>query len=110
MVVTEKEGKVEIVHFMNDRINALNVDTIKNAVIPLLEVQQNKVIIDLEGINYIDSTGFAMFLQFMRVARTNYCTFKICSMSESIQLLFSTLQLHTTFDLYPDRATCIESF
>jgi anti-sigma B factor antagonist len=110
MVLVEKEGNVDIVHFLNDRINALNVGTIKKAVIPLLEQQNNKIIIDLEGINYIDSTGFAMFLQLLRTAKINYCVFKLCSMSQPIQILFSTLQLQTTFELYPDRDTCLKSF
>jgi len=110
MVLVDKEGNVDVVHFLNDRINALNVGTIKKAVIPLLEQQNNRIIIDLEGINYIDSTGFAMFLQLMRTAKINYCTLKLCGMSQSILGLFSTLQLHTTFDLYTDRVTCLKSF
>jgi anti-sigma B factor antagonist len=110
MVVVNKAGNIDIVHFLNDRINALNVDTVKKSVIPLLEVQHNRIIIDLEGINYIDSTGFAMFLQLMRTAKTNYCVFKLCGMTSSIMELFSTLQLQTTFELYPDRTACLESF
>lgn len=110
MVIVEKERTVDVVHFLTDRINALNVESVRNAVIPLLEVQHSKVLIDLSGINYIDSTGFAMFLQLLRTARSNYSVFKICGLSGSIQKLFSTLQLQTTFESYPDRDTCIKSF
>jgi anti-sigma B factor antagonist len=110
MVHVDKEGNVDIVHFLNDRINALNVGTVKKAVLPLLEQQNNRIIIDLEGINYIDSTGFAMFLQLLRTAKINYCALKLCGMSQSIQTLFSTLQLQTTFDLYSDKETCLKSF
>ena len=110
MVIVEKERTVDVVHFLTDRINALNVESVRNAVIPLLEVQHSKVLIDLSGINYIDSTGFAMFLHLLRTAKSNYSVFKICSLTSSIQKLFSTLQLQTTFESYPDRDTCIKSF
>jgi len=105
-----KEENIDIVRFQSDRINAFNVEKIKAQVLPLLEVEHNKTIIDLNGIDYIDSTGFAMFLLFRRVARTNYSTIKFCGMSESVKELFKTLNLNSFFDIYHDTQSCLQSF
>lgn len=110
MTDINREENVDVVRFQSERINAFNVEKIKSQVLPFLEVEHNKTIINLSGIDYIDSTGFAMFLLFRRVARTNYSTIKLCGMSESVEGLFRTLNLNSFFEIYPDTQSCIQSF
>ena len=110
MVKSERLDGVEIISFTTDRINALNVDTIRPAIIRLFETPYTKVVIDMEGVDYLDSTAFAMFLHLLRVARSNYCTFRLCSLTPRAMELFELLQLHQSLDIYPDRASCQESF
>ncbi|MDX9772964.1 MAG: STAS domain-containing protein [Bacteroidales bacterium] len=110
MVQSERLDGVEIISFTTDRINALNVDAIRPAIIRLFETPYTKVIIDMGGVYYLDSTAFAMFLHLLRVARSNYCTFRLCSLTEHARELFELLQLHHSLDIYPDRASCAESY
>jgi anti-anti-sigma factor len=110
MVQSERLDGVEIISFTTDRINALNVDTIRPAIIRLFETPYTNVVIDLEGVNYLDSTAFAMFLHLLRVSRSNYCTFRLCSLTPPARELFELLQLHHSLEIYPDRASCSESF
>ncbi len=110
MVNIDSRDKFSVVSFNTDRINAFNVDTIRASITNQLEEQHNRIIIDLSGINYIDSTGFAMFLQFRRTAISSYTTIKLCGMSEHIKQLFSTLNLEHSFSIYPDIETAGDSF
>jgi anti-anti-sigma factor len=110
MVQSEKLDGVDIISFTTDRINALNVDSIRPAIIRLFETPYSKVVIDMKGVNYLDSTAFAMFLHLLRVARSNYCTFRLCSLTPPAGELFELLQLHKSLDIYPDRESCTESF
>ncbi|HMT67133.1 MAG TPA: STAS domain-containing protein, partial [Bacteroidales bacterium] len=71
MVVTDSTDGIEILSFRTDRINALNVDVIRPVILKLFETPYTKVVIDMAGVNYLDSTGFAMFLHLLRVARSN---------------------------------------
>ena len=110
MVVTDRTDGIEILSFRTDRINALNVDVIRPVILKLFETPYTKVVIDMEGVSYLDSTAFAMFLHLLRVARSNYCTFRLCSLTPRARELFELLQLHQALDIYPDRASCQESF
>ncbi|HUW91702.1 MAG TPA: STAS domain-containing protein [Bacteroidales bacterium] len=110
MVFLEKNEGIDIVRFGNDRINALNVDTIRPAIMRLFDIPHSRAVIDLSGVNYLDSTGFAMFLHMLRVARANYCTFRFCSLTPAAQNLFDTLQLNKVFDIYSDFDSCLQSF
>ena len=110
MVENEREDGVDILWFRTDRINALIVDVIRPVIMKLFETPYTKVVIDMDGVNYLDSTAFAMFLYMLRVARSNYCTYRLCSLTPGASELFEMLQLHQSLDIYPDRATCLESF
>ncbi|NLE34186.1 MAG: STAS domain-containing protein [Bacteroidales bacterium] len=110
MVVTEKIEGVDIISFRNDRINALNVDVIRPVIMKLFETPYTRVIIDMGGVNYLDSTAFAMFLHLLRVARSNYCAYRLCSLTPGARELFDLLQLNQSLEIYPDRASCLESF
>ncbi len=110
MVETQREDGIDILWFRTDRINALNVDVIRPVIMKLFETPYTKVVIDMEGVNYLDSTAFAMFLYLLRVARSNYCTYRLCSLTPGANELFELLQLNQSLDIYPDRATCLESF
>ena len=110
MVTTEKVEGVDIISFRTDGINALNVERVRPVIIKLFETPYTKVIIDMEGVNYLDSTAFAMFLYLLRVARSNYCTYRLCSLSPGAGQLFELLQLHQSLDIFPDRLSCLDSY
>jgi anti-anti-sigma factor len=110
MVHSESQNGVEIISFTTDRINALNVDLIRPVIIKLFDLPYTRVVIDLGGVDILDSTAFAMILHFLRVARSNYCTFRLCGLTPRATELFELLQLHRSLDIYPDRASCVESF
>ncbi len=110
MVHSEKVDGVEVISFTTDRINALNVDEIRPAILRMFDLPYTKVVIDLGGVDLLDSTAFAMILHSLRVARSNYCSIRLCALTPRASELFELLQLHSALEIYPDRASCIESF
>lgn len=110
MIISERIDGVEVIGFSTDRINALNVDTVRPAIAKLFETPYTRVIIDLRGVDYLDSTAFAMFLYLLRAASSNYCKIKLCGLAPHPMELFELLQLHKSLDIYPDRDSCLRSF
>lgn len=110
MVILEKIDGIEVIGFTTDRINALNVDAIRPGILKLLETPFTKVLLDLDGVNYLDSTAFAMLLHLMRVSHSNYCTIRLCGLTPAARELFELLQLHKALDIYSDRESCLESY
>jgi len=110
MINFEKQNQVEIISFSVSKINALIVDEIRESILRIFENSNLKVIIDLKGVEYVDSSGFGCFLAAMRAARNNYSVLKFANPEPGVNTLFEVLNLHTVFQIYPDIDTCIRSF
>ena len=107
MINIEKKDKINIVTFKTDTINALITDEIRDQIIKIFEASNAKVIIDLSGVRYIDSMGFASFLSIRKTARNNFGTLKFVNPSPSVMEVLRILHLNTELDIYEDLDECI---
>lgn len=110
MIKFETEGNTEIVSFGTDTINALISEEIKEKINTRVESGISRLIVDLEGVRYIDSSGFGCLLSVARSAKSNYCTVKYCSITPEVLKVLELLHLHTVFSIYPDRDSCLAAF
>ncbi len=111
MLKTEKVNDIFIVKFnKTDRLNALITEPVKEDLKNFYQKPGVKLILSLEGIKFIDSTGFGVFLSIMKTANNSRGKFKICCVSTEVMELFKLLQLHNIFELYNSLDDCIKSF
>lgn len=111
MLKTKKENGILIVKFDDiKKFNALVTDPIKKQLIDFFEKPNTKLVVDLEGVEYIDSSGFGVFLSVMKCANNNFGELRFCNISEDVMELFKLLQLHNIFSIYDTVNDCIESF
>jgi len=111
MLKTEIIDNILVVSFQGvNRFNVLITDTIKEEVKSFFNVPNTKLILDLTGINFIDSSGFGVFLSIMKSANNNYGYFKICNINDEVMELFKLLQLHHVFEIYKTREDALKSF
>ncbi len=110
MINIERRDKIEIVTFPDRIINALVTDEIRDEINNILINSASRLVIDLSGVEYIDSSGFGCFLSIMRTARNNYGTLKFANPEPRVRDLFHTLHLHTILNIYEDLEECIKSF
>jgi anti-sigma B factor antagonist len=110
MIQFDKRGNIEIASFTINKINAFVSDKIRTEIIKEFENSGTKMIIDLKGVEYIDSTGFACFLSILKAAKNNYGILKFANAEPSVLALFETLHLHTVFEIYKDLDSGIKSF
>lgn len=111
MLKIEKVENIEVARFEDvQKFNALITEKVKEELVLLFEKPNTKLILDLEGVKYIDSSGFGVFLSVMKMANNNYGFFKICNIAPEVMELFKLLQLHNIFDIYEDLTDCIKSF
>jgi anti-anti-sigma factor len=109
MVNIEKHDKIDIITFSSEKINALVTDEIKAEINKVFESLNAKVIIDLKGVKYIDSSGFGCLLSVMKSARNNYGVLKFVNPEPQVMQTLQTLNLHTVFEIYDDIEVCIRS-
>jgi anti-sigma B factor antagonist len=110
MINIEKKDKIDIVSFSVNKINALITDDIREEINKLSGTSSSKIIIDLKGVEYIDSSGFSCLLSIMRSVRNNYGIIKFANPDSKVMELFEMLHLNTVFQIYDDLDACIRSF
>lgn len=111
MLTTEKINDITVVRFNKlDRFNALIAEPVKEELKGMFDKPDTKLILSLEGIKFIDSTGFGVFLSILKTANSNQGQFKICNIGAEVMELFKLLQLHNVFNLYSDLESCVQSF
>ena len=94
----------------SNRLNALITEPVKEHLLEIFNKPSAKLVFNLTGITFIDSSGFGVFLSAMKAATNNYGLFKICNASEDVMELFKLLQLHHVFEIYDELDTCLASF
>jgi len=92
------------------RLNSLITEAVKEKLLEFFNKPNTKLIFDLQGITFIDSSGFGIFLSAMKAANNHYGQFKICNVNADIMELFKLLQLHHVFEIYDELDSCLESF
>jgi anti-sigma B factor antagonist len=111
MLKIEYVNDVTVVSFKDtNRFNALITEEVKEEVKSLFSAPNTKLILDLTGIQFIDSSGFGVFLSIMKTANNNYGFFKISNITEEVMELFKLLQLHNVFEIYNKREDALKSF
>lgn len=109
MISIEKRDKIDVISFNVNKIDALISDNIRESISKVFDNPNSKVVIDLKGVEYIDSSGFGCFLSVMRTARNNYGILKFVNPEPRIMDLFKTLHLHTVFQIYDDLDACLST-
>ncbi len=94
----------------SQRLNSLIAEPVKEALLTFFNKPNTNVVFNLEGITFIDSSGFGVFLSAMKAANNHYGQFKICNVGEDVMELFKLLQLHHVFEIYDKLVPCLASF
>lgn len=111
MLKTEKINNINVVRFDKiDRFNALITEPIKEEIKSFYNRPGTRLILNLEGIRYIDSSGFGVFLSILKTASHSKGQFKMCCIDPDVMELFKLLQLHNVFEIHETLEDCIKSF
>ena len=111
MLKTESINDITVVRFENvNRFNALVAESVKGQLKQFYDQPQTKLVLNLEEIDFIDSTGFGVFLSIMKAANNNNGYFKICNVHADVMELFKLLKLHNVFEIYNTVDDCVRSF
>jgi anti-anti-sigma factor len=108
--ISEIKGVLVAKFIKQDRFNSLITEPVKDTLMGYFNKPNTKLIINLEGIKFIDSSGFSVFLTIMKTANNNYGKLKICSVASEVKELFELLQLHNIFEIYDSQEECLNSF
>jgi anti-sigma B factor antagonist len=71
---------------------------------------QKKIVLNLAGVSYVDSSGVGQLVGALTSARNQGGDTKLLKPSSNILLLLKTTKLDTVFDIHEEESTAIQSF
>ena len=107
MIRIENISNTTVISFTSG--NKLNVSVTQQVKTDILEAitGQSRVVLNLDGISYIDSTGFGMLLSVLRHYKSNGAALMLCCLSPEVQELIKLLQLQNIFDIRGSVDECL---
>jgi anti-sigma B factor antagonist len=84
--------------------------TMRDTVHHLLSTGQNKILLNLGDVNYIDSSGLGELVSAFTAAKRQGGELKLLNLSKKIHDLLYITKLYTVFDVKEDEGLAVESF
>lgn len=81
-----------------DRLNAPVATVVKEELNSLLEKNQYTLVLNLENIRFIDSTGIGVLISALKTARQNNGIFMLSNVNKEVMGLLSLMKLDKVFD------------
>jgi anti-sigma B factor antagonist len=76
----------------------------------LIDRGQKKIVVDLGGVTYIDSSGVGMMAAKLKTVRDAGGALKVVHLTSRSQRLFGMLKILTAFETFPDVESAVRSF
>lgn len=83
---------------------------LRNAIRRLLGEGKNKILLNLGGVGYIDSSGIGELVSSFTAVNKEDGTLKLLNLTQKIQDLLAITKLLTVFDVFDSEADALASF
>ena len=83
---------------------------LRNAIRRLLGEGKNKILLNLAGVGYIDSSGIGELVSSFTAVNKEGGTLKLLNLTQKIQDLLAITKLLTVFDVYDSEAEALSSY
>ena len=67
---------------------------------PAVEAKPKKIIVDLQFVPYMDSSGIATLIEGLQLSKQENISFLLCSLSEGVQSIVELARLDKIFTIY----------
>lgn len=86
-VNTEKNNDHTVVKIAGE-IDAYTAPELKESFLPLMKESSNHVQVDLEEVNYMDSTGLGVFVSALKASNESGSTFEVINVHDRVYRIF----------------------
>tara|TARA_B100000809_G_C15140488_1_gene533002 strand:- start:7987 stop:8322 length:336 start_codon:yes stop_codon:yes gene_type:complete len=111
MIHSKKENNVTTISFNGmESLDAQNATDVKDELKSLINEKSAQVVLNLKGVNFIDSSGFGAIISALKNAKRAGGNMKICNVSENAQELFRLMSLDNVFEFFVTEEKCQASY
>ncbi len=102
-----EDGIYRISFYKTKRLNTLIANHLKEELSKIVSMPGREVVLSMEGINFIDSSGFQAIIGIVEQADQSGSQFRIADVSQEVYELLKLMKLSFVFEIMPKR---IEAF
>ena len=106
---TKNEEQVQLVN-VKGYLDAHTTPELEMRLQDLITDNQNKLVIDLESLEYIASAGLGVFMEFVEPVREKNGDLVFCNANEKIYKIFDLLGFPLIFKFFPSSKDAINFF
>ena len=77
---------------------------VRDTLLALTGEKRSPIVVDLEGVSYMDSSGIATLVEGLQASMEYGGTFRLAALSPKVQLVFDLARLRDVFAIFPDVA------
>lgn len=107
-VATEQHGGAMVLRPEGD-IDMSRSSALRSALRDALQTKPGKLIVDLQLVEYMDSSGLATLVEAARNARSQKVPFVLCALTTKVRAVFEIARLHQFFQIADSSNAAIES-
>lgn len=74
---------------------------------PLIAHKLPRIVVDLSGVSYIDSSGLALFIEALQRIQAYGGQLALCGLAASVRTIFEIARLDQIFRIFPDKSAAL---
>ncbi len=106
----EDKGVAVLVAVQEERLDAHNSGEFKNQILRLFEEGKNNLIIDLQAVRFVDSSGLGALVSGFKNASSRSGSLKLSGLQLQVKSMFELTRLHRVFEIFTDVDEALTSF
>jgi anti-sigma B factor antagonist len=110
MEISRRESGDIVILDVNGEIDLYNAPEIKDTINKLIEEKKYNVVINLDKVSYIDSSGIGALISSLSNLKKYQGGLKICNVSGSVRKVFELTKLTSFFEIYDSEQEAISTF
>ena len=110
MDITRRESGNIVLLDINGEIDLYNAPEIKDIISGLIEEQKYSIIINLDKVSYIDSSGIGALISSLSNLKKYQGGLKIINVAGSVKKVFELTKLTSFFEIFDNEADAVASY
>lgn len=100
LIVTDNTQNVAIMN-VKGRVDSSTAPELDNALANLLNSDQNKIVLNLEAVEYLSSAGLRALVKALKDAQKSGGDLRLAAVSQPIEVILRTVGMMQMFKLFP---------
>jgi anti-sigma B factor antagonist len=109
-LLIEQKGTVVLLTVQEERLDAHNSGDLKAQMLKLFEEGSNDLVIDLQTVRFIDSSGLGALVSGFKNASSRNGSLKLAGLQLQVKSMFELTRLHRVFEIFTDTDEALGSF